>query len=236
MPQTASDAKLPKRGGNINYCQADLFPVFRCKETRLNVEIFEVGGQCHGGAHFPLMVSIAFAPGRSAAAEAWETARKRERQRDCKREERGAHVADGPAVAGPNQQAAPQTGPQEAQLTPQRAPPQQQQLPQRPLPLQPLQPPPQHPPQWPQLRPPQHPPHQPTRRRKRQHILSTMAAAAGREGGKQGGGVVGGRLDDGQWRPSLRAPLRSQTRRWWRGRWWAWIGGNDGNWQVGDEW
>ena len=51
--------------GDNSLCQQVLTQMFSCKETRLDVEVWEVDGHSHGGAHYPLYVSTNFTSARS---------------------------------------------------------------------------------------------------------------------------------------------------------------------------
>ena len=61
--------------------------LFKTKETRLDVEVWEVDGQAYGPAHFPLFVGTDFRAGRSLQAIK-ERARKKHQRHDANVEQR----------------------------------------------------------------------------------------------------------------------------------------------------
>ena len=61
--------------------------LFKTKETRLDVEVWEVDGQAYGPAHFPLFVGTDFRAGRSPQAIK-ERTRKKHQRHDANVEQR----------------------------------------------------------------------------------------------------------------------------------------------------
>ena len=99
--------------GDKSLCQSKCEPIFVCKEKRLDVSVWEVNGEHHRGAHYPLMVSTAFEGARSQAADQMRRKRKQQKQKDkrwsksagdaagtARDDAAGDAVATGAAVAG----------------------------------------------------------------------------------------------------------------------------------------
>jgi len=92
----ASDKKW-----GTSLCQHALPSIFVCKEKRLAVNIWEVEGEAHGGAHYPLYVSTALESARSPASTAMRNMRKQEKRKQ--RQQAAAAVAEADQQEQPTQ-------------------------------------------------------------------------------------------------------------------------------------
>ena len=86
----ANDANRRARAeerGDTSLAMKAFTQLFKTKETRLDVEVWEVDGQAYGPAHFPLFVGTDFRAGRSLQAIK-ERARKKHQRHDANVEQR----------------------------------------------------------------------------------------------------------------------------------------------------
>ena len=92
LPEPASEEAIAKRDadrrkreeaekkGDKSLCQTPATFIFQCKETRLDVELVELDGQWHGGAHYPLMCATNFACARGPQGRSNRSVRKAEKR------------------------------------------------------------------------------------------------------------------------------------------------------------